>query len=190
MVSKEDTMNKKTALTTLIAFSLAAASAQEYDYNQSVALQVPEAPKELSVPEGHRLSQKVLASGVQIYVCSAKADKSGFEWAFKAPEAVLDSEKGLRLGTHYGGPSWEAQDGSKVTGEVKARANSTDPNAIPWLLLATKSAGKAGSFAKTTFIQRLETVSGKAPTSACSESNLNQEARVGYTATYYFYEGK
>lgn len=183
-------MNKKTTLPALIALSLVAtASAQNYDYEYTLALQAPVAPKEISVPEGNRLTQKILASGVQIYVCSAKADKTGFEWAFKAPEAMLESG-GKRLGTHYAGPSWEALDGSKVMGEVKARVSSSDPNAIPWLLLATKSAGKDGAFAKTTFIQRLETISGKAPTSGCAESNLGQEARVDYTATYYFYEAR
>jgi hypothetical protein len=183
-------MNKKLQSLALVSLlTLSTALAQDYGEHYGVA-QTPEAPKELAVPEGHRLSQKALASGVQIYVCSAKADKSGFEWAFKAPEAVLDSDKGIRLGIHYGGPSWEGTDGSKVTGEVKARASSSDPNAIPWLLLATKSAGKEGQFAKTSFIQRLETIGGKAPSTACTETNLNQEARVGYTATYYFYEAK
>ena len=158
--------------------------AQDYDY---VVQAAPSAPAELAVPAGNKLMMKVLADGVQIYTCSAKADNSGYEWVFKAPEALLTDEKGGKLGTHYGGPSWEASDGSKVTGTVKARANSTDPNAIPWLLLETKSAGKDGAFAKVAFIQRLETVSGKAPTTGCDQANLNKEARVGYTATYYMY---
>lgn len=158
--------------------------AQDYDY---VVQSAPSAPAELKVPDGNKLLMKVLADGVQIYTCAAKADNSGYEWVFKAPEAILIGDKGGKLGIHYGGPSWEAGDGSKVTGTVKARANSTDPNAIPWLLLETKSAGKEGAFAKVAFIQRLETVSGKAPASGCSQTTVNQEARVGYTATYYMY---
>ena len=96
----------------------------------------------------------------------------------------------VRIGTHYAGPSWEAIDGSKVQGEVKARFASSDPQAIPWLLLATRSTGKDGSFAKVTFIQRLETVGGKAPADGCTQAKLNQELRIDYTANYHLYTGK
>jgi hypothetical protein len=150
----------------------------------------PVTPKELNVPEGNRYLMKVLAVGVQIYTCSAKADASGFEWALKAPEAILNDADGKKTGTHYAGPSWEALDGSKVQGEVKARFASSDPQAIPWLLLATRSTGKDGSFAKVTFIQRLETVGGKAPADGCTQAKLNQELRVNYSADYHLYTGK
>ncbi|MDX2003973.1 MAG: DUF3455 domain-containing protein [Meiothermus sp.] len=168
----------------------AIATAQDYDYAAQAAQGVPSAPAELAVPAGNSLLMKVLADGVQIYACSAKADNSGYEWVLKAPDAVLTDDKGSKLGTHYGGPSWESIDGSKITGALRARANSTDPNAIPWLLLETRSAGKQGAFAKVSFIQRLETVGGKAPASGCTRASLNTEARVGYTATYYLYGSK
>jgi hypothetical protein len=149
---------------------------------------MPAIPRALSVPSGHRLAQKVFASGVQTYVCTPKADQSGFEWTFKAPEATLEDESGALIGTHYAGPTWEARDGSKIVGEVKARLDSSDPDAIPWLPLAARSVGPSGAFAKTTFVQRLETVAGKAPKGGCSGNASNQEVRVAYNAVYYFYE--
>lgn len=92
------------------------------------------------------------------------------------------------VGTHGAGPFWEASDGSRVEGTVQAKVASSDPTAIPWLLLATTSTGTEGMFATTTFIHRLETVAGIAPTDGCDEANTGAEARIPYTATYYFYE--
>jgi hypothetical protein len=41
-----------------------------------------------------------------------------------------------------------------------------------------------------TFIQRLDTVGGLAPTSACDAQHVGEVAGVEYTATYYFYRAK
>jgi hypothetical protein len=175
----------------MIAFGVVASMAladDGYGYSDVVAQAAPTVPNELRVPEGSRLVRKVLADGVQIYTCKAKSDNSGYEWVFKAPEADLMDEKGAKIGTHGAGPFWAATDGSRIVGEVKARANSSDPNAIPWLLLATKSVGGDGVFAKTTYIHRLDTVGGKAPVDGCGKDTLDREVRVGYTANYYFYE--
>jgi len=46
---------------------------------------------------------------------------------------------GNKIAKHYAGTTWESNDGSKVVGEVKAKDNGPDPNAIPWLLLSAKS---------------------------------------------------
>jgi hypothetical protein len=164
------------------------ALADSYDDKSSLDQVVPTVPAELRLQDGYRLVRKVLADGVQIYTCKAKADNSGYEWVFKAPEATLSTEQGVKVGTHGAGPFWAALDGSRVVGEVKARANSSDPNAIPWLLLATKSTGVDGLFTKTAYIQRLDTVGGKAPSDGCGKDSLEREIRVPYTSNYYFYE--
>jgi hypothetical protein len=153
-------------------------------------LEAPTVPAELAVPEGHHLYMEVLADGVQIYTCKAKEDGTGYEWSFKAPEATLYDTEMNTIGTHGAGPFWEASDGSRVEGKAQAKAPSSDPTAIPWLLLATTSTGSSGMFATTTFIHRLETVAGIAPTDGCSEATMGQEARIPYTATYYFYEAE
>ena len=97
---------------------------------------------------------------------------------------------GKVIGRHYAGPTWETNDGSKVVGELKAKADAKDTNAIPWLLLGTKQHEGAGVFSKVTYIHRLDTVGGKAPAQGCDGTSAGKQIRVPYTATYYFYVGK
>jgi hypothetical protein len=151
-------------------------------------LEAPVVPAEIALPAGNHLAMKVFADGVQIYTCNAKEDGTGYEWVFKAPEATLYDSSMNTIGTHGAGPFWEANDGSRVEGKVQAKVASSDPTSIPWLLLATTSTGTEGMFASTTFIHRLETVAGIAPTDGCDEANTGAEARISYTATYYYYE--
>jgi hypothetical protein len=146
----------------------------------------PKAPLALQPPAGQSLYVEALATGVQIYECSQKAD-STYEWIFKAPEASLVSRSGHVLGKHYAGPTWESIDGSTVIGEVKAKDPGPNPSSIPWLLLTVKANTGTGTFSAAKSIQRLTTVGGLAPTEPCNSSNPKQIARVSYTATYYFY---
>ena len=149
-------------------------------------LAAPEVPPALRPPAGQSPHLEALATGVQIYECSQKADGS-YEWAFRAPEATLADRSGRALGKHYAGPTWEAADGSLVVGEVKARDPGPDRSAIPWLLLAAKSNKGSGTFAETKSIQRVATKGGVAPSAPCGAANLHEAAKVPYTATYYFY---
>ena len=131
---------------------------------------------------------KALGQGVQIYACGAKAgDRAQFEWVFKAPEADLMGDKGERIGRHYAGPTWEANDGSKVVGEVQQRADAPRPGAVPWLLLKAKSYQGDGTFKGVTYIQRVNTEGGIAPRDGCDAQHSGAEARVDYKAAYYFY---
>jgi len=150
------------------------------------ALAPPEVPAALRPPAGQSLYLEALATGVQIYECSRKAD-SAYEWAFKAPEASLADRSGRSLGKHYAGPTWEAGDGSTVVGEAKARDPGPKASAIPWLLLSAKANTGAGTFAPAKSIQRVATAGGLAPSEPCTAGKLKQVARVPYTATYYFY---
>jgi hypothetical protein len=152
---------------------------------------IPLVPENLKTPATEVLSLEIKATGVQIYECNASKDESTrFEWIFKAPEADLFDKAGNMIGKHYAGPTWESNDGSKVVGEVKARDNGPDPNAIPWLLLSAKSTSGTGVFSQVKSIQRLHTVGGRAPTEACSQAQAGKVTRVGYKATYYFYVSK
>ena len=151
----------------------------------------PLVPENLRVPAGQTLSLVSPATGVQIYECGAlKTEPPRFEWVFKAPEAELFDLSGKKIGKHYAGPTWESNDGSKVAGEVKARDDGPAATAIPWLLLAAKSPSGNGVFSRTQSIQRVQTVGGKAPAGGCNQAQVGKEARVGYTATYYFYVPK
>jgi hypothetical protein len=149
---------------------------------------VPAIPEAIAIPAGQRVLLKALAKGVQIYACKAKEGAaSSYEWTLKAPEAELFDDKGQKIGKHYGGPTWEAADGSKVVGKLKTKVDAPEPTAIPWLLLETKSTEGVGVLSKVTNIQRVATVGGKAPSSGCDAAHANAETRIDYTATYYMY---
>ena len=157
----------------------------------SPANKPPNTPESLRPPANQVLALKALATGVQIYACSASQDQpAGFEWVFRAPEAELFDEKGRKVGKHYAGPTWESTDGSTVVGEVKARDGGPDPSAIPWLLLSAKSNSGSGVFSQIKSVQRLQTVEGKAPSAPCGRDNAQQVVRVPYKAAYYFYVAK
>jgi hypothetical protein len=151
----------------------------------------PSIPENLRATAAETRYLETKATGVQIYECSAAAnDPMRFEWTFKAPEADLFDAAGQRIGRHYAGPTWESNDGSKVVAGVKARSDAPDANAIPWLLLGTKSTAGSGVFSRTSSIQRVSTVGGAAPAEACSQSDAGKVARVKYEAAYYFYARK
>lgn len=157
----------------------------------STSVRPPDAPEALRPPADQVLALEAQATGVQIYECSASQDQpERFEWVFKAPEAELLDRTGRRVGKHYAGPTWESTDGSVVVGQVKARDDGSDPSAIPWLLLSTKSSSGTGVFGHVKSIQRLQTVGGKAPSSPCGRETPQQAARVPYKAVYYFYVAK
>jgi hypothetical protein len=155
------------------------AAAQAADIVVPPALQP--APAQTLVVEAH-------AVGAQIYTCGTPANGAAPAWVLKAPDAVLYDGAGARLGTHYAGPTWEAADGSKVVGKVKASA-SPSATAIPWLLLDVKSTQGHGAFGKITAVQRLATEGGTAPADGCTAASLGQEVRVPYKAVYRFYTG-
>ena len=139
-------------------------------------------PDSLKPGANESLALVVAATGVQIYECRDS------KWLFVAPQAELWDARGRLIGTHYAGPHWESADGSKVVGAVKQRADAPEAGAIPWLLLGAKSVGAEGAFSKVTSIQRVATHGGVAPAGGCSQPG--EEARVYYTADYYFFTGK
>jgi hypothetical protein len=150
---------------------------------------VPEVPKEIAVPPGHKLLLKLEARGVQIY--KAVEGKPGkLEWALEAPLADLFDGKGGPAGWHYDGPSWEATDGSKVvrdrSAEVKSAPAPGPKEDVPWLLVKVKAAeGKAGTFSPVVYVQRLQTAGGKAP--AQGPKRVGTKVGVSYRAVYHFY---
>jgi uncharacterized protein DUF3455 len=148
----------------------------------------PPAPALLRVPGDQALIKQLHATGVQIYECQAsKNDPAQFEWTFRGPEAILATKGGRIIGKHYGGPTWEANDGSRVVGEVIGNIPSPKPNSIPWLLLRARATAGNGLFAHVQFIQRLNTVGGSVPAAACRGEQAGQQLRAAYTADYLFY---
>ena len=145
-------------------------------------------PEALKAPTDQGLAKQVHATGVQVYECKpSKDDATRLEWSLRGPEADLVDDTGKAAGKHYAGPSWEANDGSKVVGVVVARDNGPDPAAIPWLLLRAGSTSGQGAFSQVKSIQRLHTVRGKAPADGCGPAQSGQVVRVPYSADYLFY---
>ena len=134
----------------------------------------------LRVEVGNKLVFHVYADGVQIYRWD------GTSWTFVGPEAVLFADAAFNgeVGIHYAGPTWESNSGSKVVGMVTERC-VPDSEAIPWLLLKRISSEGPGIFGRVTFIQRLNTSGGLAPTDP--GGSMGEIARVPYTAEYFFY---
>jgi hypothetical protein len=140
----------------------------------------------LRAPEGAP-ALVVAARGVQIYACKAKpGDPYAFQWTFVAPEASL--YEGTKLvGRHGAGPSWVGLDHSRVTAKVAQRQDGGAGN-VPWLLLDATAAPDPGLFAGVTHVQRVNTRGGAEPAGGCDATHDGQQARIDYTADYYFYK--
>jgi hypothetical protein len=149
----------------------------------------PVVPGDIAVRDGNKLFLVGHAVGVQIYSCNASS--GGFSWGLLAPRADLYDDNGRVIITHFGGPSWQAKDGSKVVGRREEQVTA-DASAIPWLLLsaASTTAGPDGDrLADTTFIQRIATTGGLAPAAAeCNATTAGDQAEIPYTADYYFWK--
>ncbi len=149
----------------------------------------PDVPGEIAVAGAHKPSLIAHAEGVQIYACASAAD--GYAWRLVAPRATLYGENGKPLATHYGGPTWEARDGSKVVG-VREAGVSVDPTAVDWLRLRAGSttAGPDGDrLTATTYIQRINTVGGRPPAAGeCDAAAVAQQREIPYSADYVFFK--
>jgi len=144
-------------------------------------------PQQLQPSANEQLLLRVHAKGDQVYSC--KTDGAQPTWTLKAPDARLFDKDGKSFGRHFAGPSWEANDGSRVIGKAVANA-SPDPDSIPWLLVTVVRHEGKGVFSPATTIQRLNTKGGKPPVSGCDASHAGQELRVPYSADYLFYAPK
>jgi len=154
----------------------------------SFSLPAQQAPQPLQPPATEQLLLQVHAKGDQIYTC--KGDAAQFAWTLDGPDAQLFDKDGKSFGKHFAGPSWEAQDGSRVTGKAVAHAPSPDADSIPWLLVNIVGHEGAGVLSRATTIQRLNTKGGKAPATGCDASHGGREVRVAYSADYLFYAPK
>jgi hypothetical protein len=153
---------------------------------QSPPIQSP-STQPVAVPDELRVTGPVLmhvkAKGVQIYTC-VKADNGDLKWELQGPAADFVADEGTR-GKHFNGPSWQIDTGAKVVGQKLREHASTDPTAVPWLLLKVISHEGDGALATAVYVQRLNTTGGKAP--AITNQKAGDEVQVPYTAEYVFY---
>jgi hypothetical protein len=168
----------------------------------------PQVPSNLVVQGNHYVYLATHAIGTQNYMC-LPTDRSP-AWRLVGPQATLfvpiNSNQGQQVITHFlsanpveddlARPTWQHSiDTSRVWG--RAAASSVDPNyvapdAIPWLLVQATGAaiGPSGGslLTATTYIHRVNTVGGVAPSTGCTKSrDVGTFAMVPYETDYYFY---
>src|SRR5512139_2143068 len=164
------------------------------------------------VPDGNKLFLGTHAVGTQNYVC--RPSGAGVAYVLFTPEATLFGDDGGQIITHYFSPNpfepntdprvvangmiratWQHRDTSTVWAKLHQPngAVTVDPNAIAWLLLdvvGTQNGPTGGDkLSEITFIQRLNTTGGLAPSTGCSSlTDVGNQAFVPYTADYFFYK--
>ena len=146
-------------------------------------------PDSLKVLPGNVLLMRAHGTGVQKYGCPASAAGA---FTGPVPHAILltgDRGEGDLVAIHFGGPTWQALDGSTVVGDAANATHFTDPDpdGVDWLLLPAKSTTGSGLFSRVTYIQRLYTDGGKPPVEGCDQANNQTEVLVEYSAKYFFY---
>lgn len=166
----------------------------------------PPVPPNIQVPAGNEPFLVGHAVGTQDYICLPAG--SGVAFKLFTPQATLFKDNDKQISTHFFSPNpdengtirptWQdSLDTSAVWGEVKpgnasSDANYVQPGAIPWLLVTVVGAqnGTMGRdlMVGTTYIQRLNTSGGVAPTTGCSSpANIGVQAFVPYAADYFFF---
>jgi hypothetical protein len=188
-----------------VALGTAELAANAEDDQESSTITQPRVPANIQVPAGNKVFLVGHAVGTQNYVCLPSG--TGFNFVLFTPQATLFSDHDKQVTTHYFSPNpfeggtiratWQhSRDTSTVWGETiqsSSDPNFVAPGAIPWLLLQRVGAkdGPSGgdTLTATTFIQRLNTSGGVAPSTGCSSStNVGNQAFVPYTANYFFYK--
>ena len=166
----------------------------------------PPVPDAIRVPHGYTPYLGAHAIGTQGYVCVAAG--SVYSWATFGPQATLFNGEGEQNLTHFlsptpysllPNPTWQhSRDSSIVWGQMirsSSDPNFVTPGAIPWLLLEAVVVGDGPTggdkLQVTRFIQRVNTVAGKAPSTGCaSPQDIAKRALVPYEADYYFFKEK
>ena len=145
-------------------------------------------PDSIKVPDGHKLAMQTTGVGEITYECRDKANAAGqTEWTFVGPKAVLNDRNGQQVGTYFGPPAtWQAKDGSTITGTQLAVAPSS-PGNLPYQLVKANPAMGQGRMTGVTYIQRVATRGGVPPAAACAATNLGLNEVVKYQADYVFW---
>ena len=186
----------------VMAFTLVLSFAvQQPAFAQRVT--VPFVPANIQVPHG-RACLAGHAIGTQAYICLPSG--SAFAWTFFGPQATLFDDELGQVITHFLSPNPDENGMPRATWQHSrdtsaiwafAIASSADPafvapGAIPWLLLQIVGAqdGPTGGdrLTSSTYIHRLNTVGGIAPSTGCAvAADTGKRALVPYEADYYFY---
>jgi hypothetical protein len=146
-------------------------------------------PDAVKVPAGHRVLLETVGVGEITYECRDKATTPGaMEWAFIGPSAALNERSGRQVGKYFGPPAtWQAMDGSRITGTQVAVAPAEAGN-IPLQLVKANPAVGEGQMTGVSYVQRVATRGGVAPAMACDAASKGRRETVRYQADYIFYQ--
>jgi Protein of unknown function (DUF3455) len=171
----------------------------------------PPVPQDIKVPEGNEAYLVGHATGTQNYVCSPCDPTKpncplGVAFTLFTPQANLFDDEGEQIITHFTSPnpnengitrvSWQDSRDTSIVWATLVNAVMVREDSIPWVLLNVNKdtgsrVGPTGGdrLTKTTFIQRIRTFGGKAPSTDCLSSlDLGHQAFVPYRADYFFYK--
>jgi hypothetical protein len=182
-IPKELTMKLSTLIGAVGVAALSACATQT-----SVTFSQSALPDAVKVPAGHAVKLETTGVGEITYECRAKKDMANqFEWVFVGPDAALNDRSGKRIGKYYGPPAtWEAMDGSKITG-AQVAVSPANAGSIPLQLVKANPAMGSGAMQGVSYIQRVATQGGVAPSAACGVSSMGQKQIVKYQADYIFW---
>ena len=146
-------------------------------------------PAAVQVPAGNKVAMETVGVGEITYQCNPKKDMADqFEWVFVGPDAKLNDRGGKQIGKYYGPPAtWENMDGSKLTATQVAVAPGAS-GSIPLQLVKANPAMGSGAMNGVTYIQRVSTQGGVAPSMPCAAGNVGAKQTVKYQADYIFYK--
>jgi hypothetical protein len=187
LLSKRATLMTGSLVAAVAAFAGTAAASQVSDLSaqpSSTAVHAApvDVPPALLVPDGNEETATLGAKGVQTYTCTNGA------WTFLEPAATLwKLNDPLRrpVALHTRGPVWiSTKDGSAVNAAAVPGASVPQQDAVPELLLKATATRGDGLFGSVSYVQRLDTHGGVAPTGSCTDG---AQVGVPYSATYVFY---
>ena len=146
-------------------------------------------PAAVQVPAGNKVAMETVGVGEITYQCSPKKDMADqFEWVFVGPDARLNDRGGKQVGKYYGPPAtWESMDGSKLTA-TQVAVSPGAAGSIPTQLVKANPAMGGGAMNGVTYIQRVATQGGVAPSTPCAAGNAGAKQTVKYQADYIFYK--
>ena len=125
-------------------------------------------PAAVQVPDGHKVALETVG-------------------VFVGPDAALNDRRGTMVGKYYGPPAtWEARDGSKVTG-TQVAVSPAAAGSIPLQLVKANPAVGMGAMQGVSYIQRVATKGGVAPQTPCDAAGVGQKQVVEYQADYIFW---
>jgi hypothetical protein len=148
----------------------------------------PMLPPAVEVPNGHSVFMNANAEGATIRVCRAQGN--AFAWSTPEIDSTLRDARGPVVGRFYGMPmTWEATDGSMVTGQVIATASAEGNDAAFQLIRANPATGQ-GAMRNISYIQRtaVAALGSNVASGDCTAARVGKTLRAPYRASFRFFK--